>query len=244
MIALSPQVMPITCKHSLDGGLCTCFSTMQTIIRQLYTQITSSIRGYLSSLKMLHSVPQQPFGNRNQTWDLWLQKCKYSPLVTAVEMFSASHYNWANTRRSPVPQLFIMTMNMGRKLFCPQKLARNKALWVTRQVSGRAIGPRCSLGCASPGNKSWHFHLQSLLREHAGCLGVLDITILPGLTGAACPSPLGSKNVSCPFWFLLSSNLRPRDLIQGQRKQALCTEQMCCWWKCKPCLLGKMKITY
>lgn len=138
MIALSPQVMPITCKHSLDGGLCTCFSTMQTIIRQLYTQITSSIRGYLSSLKMLHSVPQQPFGNRNQTWDLWLQKCKYSPLVTAVEMFSASHYNWANTRRSPVPQLFIMTMNMGRKLFCPQKLARNKALW------GHSAGQRQS----------------------------------------------------------------------------------------------------
>lgn len=49
------------------------------------------------------------------------EKCWYSLLGTAVAIFSVSHYNQASTRRSPVPrysspQLFIMPMNVGRRL--------------------------------------------------------------------------------------------------------------------------------
>lgn len=84
----------------LDGGLCTCTSATQRIIRQLYSQITPSIRRSLSPFKTLPPVPQQPSGTTDQTWALWLRTCRYSPLLSAAAMFSTPHYNRANASRS------------------------------------------------------------------------------------------------------------------------------------------------
>lgn len=113
MIALSPQVTPITCKHFLDGGLCTCFSAAQRIIRQLQTQITSSIRGALSSLKMLHSVPQQQ------------QESNPGPQTKKMQVFPSGHscsnvlsisLQQRQHRRSPVPPRGVP---VPRDLSCP-----------------------------------------------------------------------------------------------------------------------------
>lgn len=201
--------MPITCKHFLDGGLCTCFSTVQKIIRQLYAQITPSIRGSRNSLKMLHAVPQLPFGCSNQTWDLWLKKRKRSSPVAAVAMFSVSHHNGAKSRRSRLhteqcqgPAVVHPAHGGDGRLICPQTPAAQSAVghWAGRWHSHRT---------QTQGTRG-----DTSIRKACGGTGLWDITVLSALTGAARPSPLGGKNGSCAFWFLLRPKLRDSFLFQ------------------------------
>lgn len=148
----------------------------------------------------------------------WLLESNLGPLAEKAQAFissrSCSNVLSVSSQRSqeqkvtvahgavPGPSAVHPARGRDGRLICHRR-RQHKAPWATGQGGGTVTAPRRRRQEVTP----------PFARPAEGT-GLWDITVLSALTGAARPSPLGGKNGSCAFWFLLRPKLRDSFLFQ------------------------------